>query len=856
MVAKKEINFLDKYIKWFSDIHNKDIPVVGGKGASLGEMYNSKFPVPPGFIITAQAFEIFITNIKEDIEKILFGMDFENTDELSKKSKEIRTLIEKERMPDELRTEILEAYKILGTDKIDKKGVSMDALNILRNSQEPIFVSVRSSATTEDLANASFAGQHESFLNVKGETELIEYVKKCFSSLYTPRAIYYRNKKGFEEGQSLLAVIVQKMIDSEKSGVVFSKDPMTLKNRVVVEAVFGLGEGIVSGQIKPDYYIVEDSEIKDIQVADKKIAIVRTGSGVNGVAKLSPSKSKEQALNNKEILEIANYALKLEEHYKKPQDIEFCVENNRMYIVQSRPITTKGQIKKTEISGTILLSGLGASPGIGVGIVKIINSMKDLPKIQKGDVLVTEMTNPDMVVAMQKSAAIVTDEGGMTCFSGDTNVLTTRGFMTIRDACEIINNNEDLGLLSFDSNEMIPVWKKIIAAGKRKSNMIKISVSQKGLMEDNTLDLTSDHKFITFNKRDLTKKQISDVLENEEMICLIDKLPLTDNLYNHKKAYLLGALLSDGYHKVTMHHTGNPRRGCVTFTQKEIPEKKEFIETVKEYFKEIFNEEFTSRECISNSYLRGRQISGIATHFTSTKLAPALEISKISQNLDRWALCLDKISSLNFLAGLIDGDGCFFENRIHLYISKENILQGTVLACLNLGIFPQVTKNRNIYHVQILERLGDILQFTKRVKGIINKKVMGNKLFSAKQILSDIVDRINLKGKIKPYVDNNLLIDSNKINRIFKMCDEKIKERLMQIINCGLRMQRIKKICDIGEDYVYNLEVEADNELDHNFIVFTKKYTPLLVSNSHASIVSREMGIPAVVGTGNATKIL
>ena len=414
MVVKKEINFLDKYIKWFSDIHNKDIPLVGGKGASLGEMYNSKFPVPPGFVITAQAFGIFIENIKEDIQKILFKTDFEDTEELSKKSKEIRTLIEKEHMPDELRTEILEAYKILGTDKIDKKGVSMDALNILRNSQEPIFVSVRSSATTEDLANASFAGQHESFLNVKGETELIEFVKRCFSSLYTPRAIYYRDKKGFKEGQSLLAVIVQKMIDSEKSGVVFSKDPMTLKNRVVIEAVFGLGEGIVSGQIKPDYYIVEDSEIKDIQVADKKIAIIRTGSGRNGIAKLSPSKSKEQALNNREILEIANYAIKLEEHYKKPQDIEFCVENNKMYIVQSRPITTKGQIKKTNISGTVLLSGLGASPGIGVGTVKIINSMKDLPKIQKGDVLVTEMTNPDMVVAMQKSSAIVTDEGGMT----------------------------------------------------------------------------------------------------------------------------------------------------------------------------------------------------------------------------------------------------------------------------------------------------------------------------------------------------------------------------------------------------------------------------------------------------------
>jgi len=415
---EKKMDFSEKYIRWFSQLNNKDVPLAGGKGASLSEMYNNKFPVPPGFIITSKAFDFFLDkeSLKPKIAEILSVVDLENTEELENASKKIRMLMESKEFPKELEDEIIESYHFLSSDELNEEEISKDALNILRNAQEPIFVSVRSSATTEDLSTASFAGQQDSFLNVKGSDSLIEHVKKCFSSLYTSRAIYYRNKKGFREGESLIAVVVQKMVDSEKSGVVFSKNPLDLSDDIVIEAVFGLGEGIVSGRIHPDNHIVSrDLKIKKTKISDKKIAVVRRGSGKNAVVELSPAKSKSQVLTNAQILELADYAIKLENHYQKPQDIEFAIEAEEVFIVQSRPITTldtKEQIG--EIIGKPILEGLGASPGVGVGVVKIIDSVSELSKIKKGDILVTKMTNPDMVVSMQKSAAIVTDEGGMT----------------------------------------------------------------------------------------------------------------------------------------------------------------------------------------------------------------------------------------------------------------------------------------------------------------------------------------------------------------------------------------------------------------------------------------------------------
>ncbi len=406
------------YVKWLFELSNKDVSIAGGKGASLAEMYTNKFPVPPAFIISAQTFGKFIEGISEQIKSIIEHTDVDDTAKLNESSKKIRQMVESQEFPEDVEKEIREAYEILGTDKQDPH-ISGDALSILKVAKEPVFVAVRSSATTEDLVEASFAGQQETYLNIKGNLKLLWAIKKCFSSLYTSRAIYYRNKRGFKDVKALLSVVVQKMINSDKSGVMFTKNPVQDDGNMVIEAVFGLGEGIVSGRIHPDNYKVNsDLEILEKTIADKKKAIVRSGAGETEEVRLTEERSVQQVLTDGQIKEIANIGLKIERHYGKPQDIEFAVEDGQVYIVQSRPITVLGKEKKNsaplEIKGKILLSGLAASPGIASGKVKIVETMEDLPKVKKGDILVTEMTNPDMVVTMQRSEAIITDEGGTT----------------------------------------------------------------------------------------------------------------------------------------------------------------------------------------------------------------------------------------------------------------------------------------------------------------------------------------------------------------------------------------------------------------------------------------------------------
>ncbi|MDI6654286.1 MAG: phosphoenolpyruvate synthase [Candidatus Hydrothermarchaeota archaeon] len=392
-------------IVWFKDLGKGDIAVAGGKGANLGEMTKAGLPVPPGFVVTSKAYNKFLKEggINEKIMEILSNTNVDNSSELQKSSEEIRRIIMSAAMPNSIRGDILKHYRALCNSQGKKEE----------------FVAIRSSATAEDLPGASFAGQQETFLNVIGN-EVVHGVQKCWSSLFTPRAIFYREKQGFEHAKVSIAVIVQKMVDADKAGVIFTIHPATgEKDKLIIEAGWGLGEGVVSGTITPDHYVInkKTGELLDKEITKKDVMFVkdrRTGKTVK--KNVPPEKVKTQVLTNEEIKKLAELGKTVEEYYNFPQDIEWAIEGKNISLLQSRPITVfYDEKEEKETARDILLKGLGASPGIGSGKVQIISSTAELDKVKAGDILVTVMTNPDMVPAMRRAGAIVTDEGGMTC---------------------------------------------------------------------------------------------------------------------------------------------------------------------------------------------------------------------------------------------------------------------------------------------------------------------------------------------------------------------------------------------------------------------------------------------------------
>ncbi|MBU1088468.1 phosphoenolpyruvate synthase [Patescibacteria group bacterium] len=390
-------------ILWFKDIDHNDLDYVGGKGANLGEMYKIKIPVPNGFVVTAQAYFKFIkeNNLMDQIKKILKSANTGNPDELLSASKKIRKIIKNSSMPDDIAIDIMKAYK-----KLSKHGG-------LTN----VPVAVRSSATAEDLPDASFAGQQDTFLNVVGEANVVKRVQACWSSLFTPRAIFYRENKHFNHFKVGIAVPVQKMVQADISGVMFTVNPVSNeKTQIIVESVWGLGEYIVQGKVTPEQYIINkhswtiESFIKSIQ----KIQLIKSKNETKEV-KVPKYKQNHIKINDKTAIKIAKIGQKLHNHYAKAQDIEFAIEKGKIYIVQTRPITTLNQkIDKTQITIPEDILGDAASPGITSGKVVILKTPKNISKIKKGDILVSPMTSPDFVPAMKKANGIITDKGGQT----------------------------------------------------------------------------------------------------------------------------------------------------------------------------------------------------------------------------------------------------------------------------------------------------------------------------------------------------------------------------------------------------------------------------------------------------------
>lgn len=411
-------------IAWFKDISDNDLGKVGGKGLNLGIMYNIPLPIPPGFVVTAHAYKKFLdsTGIKEQIMHILKRTDVDDNEGLQNASKMIKEIILDAKMPSDIVNDIVEAYDNLNVNDDIIKSLNIKTINMIKSGRDLPFVAVRSSATAEDRPEASFAGQQETFLNVKGIDKVIKSVQKCWASLFTARAIYYREKNNFSHEDVLIAVVIQRMVDSFSSGVMFSVNPATNNiDEIMIESAFGLGEVVVGGKITPDTYIIDKKtlKIKSKKISVQPYALLRNERGGNIEKNLSKEEGSRQKIDDNVIIKLAEYAKKIEDHYETPQDIEWAVEKNRIYIVQSRAVTTL--MKKRDESESIktelkpILEGLGASPGVAEGKVRMIGDASELSKVMKGDILVAVMTNPDYVAGMKRAGAIVTDEGGLTC---------------------------------------------------------------------------------------------------------------------------------------------------------------------------------------------------------------------------------------------------------------------------------------------------------------------------------------------------------------------------------------------------------------------------------------------------------
>jgi len=425
----------------FNQIDKNDIALVGGKAANLGEMIQAGFPVPPGFCLTSYSYQLILqeNDLIPLIKKALNKLNIHKAKDLSRVALHIQNLIKKADIPEQILKSTFRFYR-----------------SLQKNNPNPL-VAVRSSATAEDLPDASFAGQQESYLNIKGEANLIQAIRHAYASLFSARAIFYRQTKGFDHFSVSLAIPIQLMIQSEISGVMFSINPITNnKLQLVIEAAFGLGDYVVQGVITPDTYIVnkDNLTIHSRQIVTQDIQ--EKYNYPNGVKKTKvPIKlQNKQKLSDNQILKLAQIGIQIHKHYYFPQDMEWAFADDQLYIVQSRPITT---IKKTSsINQTFvknlgslpqILSGQPASVGIATGKVIKIKNSKELNKVKSGNILVTSMTSPDFVPAMKRAAGIITDKGGQTSHAAIVSrELGVPAIVGTKTATKILKNNQLISL--------------------------------------------------------------------------------------------------------------------------------------------------------------------------------------------------------------------------------------------------------------------------------------------------------------------------------------------------------------------------------------------------------------------------
>lgn len=414
------MNREEAYVLWFDELKRGDVDLVGGKSSSLGEMTSSvDVPVPYGFATTAHAYRHFMDKtglskrIKDEIAKLT---DVEDSQQLKAVTANVRAMIMEQKMPEDIASVIKSAYKKLG-EKV--------------NENDP-FVAVRSSATAEDLPDASFAGQQETYLNVKGEDMVVQKVKECYASTFTERATYYREKQGFDHLEVALSAAVQMMVFSKAAGVMFSLNVMNGDDKnITIEASYGLGEYVVQGTVTPDNFIVDKASLNIVSrmINDKPVKLIRKSQGDVEEAKVPEDERKKQAISDKQVIELANYAKRIEKHYGCYMDMEWAVDerDDKVYMLQARPETVWSKANKKQAQAAaaganaqsqnldVILHGLPASPGKIAGKAHVILDPSKIDEFKDGEILVTLMTSPDWVPAMQKAKAIITDAGGMTC---------------------------------------------------------------------------------------------------------------------------------------------------------------------------------------------------------------------------------------------------------------------------------------------------------------------------------------------------------------------------------------------------------------------------------------------------------
>ena len=442
------------------EIQKEDIPSVGGKGASLGEMFSIGLPVPKAFVVTAQAFRRFLseTGIEDRLFATMADLNVEDSSALEEASRKAKELVLSVGMAASLQKRIREAYRIMGSETI---------------------VAVRSSATAEDLPDASFAGQQETYLNIRGEKDLLEAVRHCWASLYGGRAIYYRAKQGFDDRTVNIAVVVQELVHSEKAGVMFTSHPVTGEPLTIIEGSWGLGEAVVSGTVSPDKYVFDQrsGKVVDRLIAQKIQMIVPDGRKGTRLTEVPGPQQASTLLTDEEVGKLAMFGRIAEQHYGVPQDLEWAIVGPEFFILQSRPITTIKTAAAPQAAsasqcgeGSVLVEGQGASPGIGSGRVVIVHNVKDVGTVKAGDILVARMTNPDMVPAMRRVAAIVTDEGGMTCHAaivsrelGTPAVVGTKKATAVLRPGQMVTVDGEKGLVYDGAREVPAADKKAVS---------------------------------------------------------------------------------------------------------------------------------------------------------------------------------------------------------------------------------------------------------------------------------------------------------------------------------------------------------------------------------------------------------